>query len=100
MQLDPTMAPLKNNYFTDCIIFISNTENGFAKAALFVSKVSVSNSYTHLENLLDWTADIFFVATHGKSEPFDSDEHGKATCRCHGIVFITWVNHFFFAFAV
>ena len=56
MGLDTTMAPLKNN-----------TENGFAKAALFVPEVSVANSYTHLENLLDWTADIFFAATHGKS---------------------------------
>ena len=68
-RLDTTMAPL----FWDCVIFSSNTENGFTKAVLFVSKVSVANSYTHLENLLDWTADIFFAATHGKLEPFDSD---------------------------
>ena len=63
------MLPL----YWDCVIFSSNTENGFTKAALFVSKVSVANSYTHLENLFDWLADIFFAATHGKLEPFDSD---------------------------
>ena len=59
--------------FYVCFIFSWNTENGFAKAALFVSKVFVANSYTHLENLVDWMADIFFVATRGKLEPFDSD---------------------------
>ena len=41
--------------------------------SLFVSKVSVANPYKHLENLLDWVADIFFAATHGKLELFDSD---------------------------
>lgn len=42
-------------------------------------KVSIVNSYTHLENLLVWMAYIFF-GTHGKSEPFDFDERGKVTC--------------------
>ena len=64
----------KTQLFSNCVIFISNAENSFAKEVLFVSKVSVANSYTHLENLLDWTADIYFAATHGKLEPFDSDE--------------------------
>ena len=78
------MAPL----FWDCVIFSSNTENGFAKTALFVSKVSVASSHTSLENLLDWTADIFFAAAHGKLQPFDSDVATHCLSR-------TSVYHFF-----
>ena len=43
-------------------------------------KVSIVDSYTHLENLLVWMAYMYiFFGTHGKSEPFDSDERGKVT---------------------
>ena len=45
MPLDPTFAPLKNNIF-QIALFSFRTQNGFEKAALFVSKVSVRNSYT------------------------------------------------------
>ena len=54
MQLTATIAPLKNSNF-EIVIFISNTENGFAKAVLFVPKVSIENSFSPLENLLLWT---------------------------------------------
>ena len=87
-RLDTTMAPL----FWDYVIFSSNTENGLTKASLLVSKVSVANSYTHLENLLDWMADIFFAATHGKLEPFDSDVAKQRVSRnsvCHYCTFFS-----------
>ena len=53
LWLTVRIVPLKNNNFEIAFnISNSNTENGFPKAALFVSKVSVVNSYSHLENLL------------------------------------------------
>ena len=51
--------------FWDHANLISNTENGSAIAALFVSKVSVANSFSHLENLLLWTY-IAHVSFHSR----------------------------------
>ena len=73
LDVDVTMAPLKNNYFEIALFsfikLLRTLKTALRKQRcqfLYVVKVSVVNSYTHLENLLVWTADFFF---QHKSEP-------------------------------
>ena len=66
LDVDVTMAPLKNNYFEIALFsfikLLRTLKTALRKQRcqfLYVVKVSVVNSYTHLENLLVWTADFF-----------------------------------------